>query len=302
MGLMTKDVMKVNQLIAKQKFNAALRCLDEVLSREPSNHFFRKQQAELLYKLGKKRESYSVLSKIVQQFMTAGFYTKALASLKHMKRLFPDKVGEIQEQEHIVATKIAEEPPPEKHQTFATPDEGIRLVEATDELIITHGQHYHPEGEIEMTIEPQQEAQELDALVNSPLFRLFSLNELKPLLDMLEMRSFGPGEIVFTEGEKGASLMVLVHGNLRVYVSNKARHNEQVRILEEGAFFGEIGLVTGKARTATLTAMDNVEALELNSAALHNLAEKHPEVYDIIIDYYQRRMGSPEEVEARSRQ
>lgn len=298
MPLTNREIMKVNQLIAKQKYDAALRALESVLKSDPSNHFFRKQKADILHRLGKKRECYSVCSAIVQDYMKAGFFTKALASLKHMKRLLPERNDELTQQERLIVSKIANEQK-EKQPKPASPmdlSEGIPIAQASDEDLIVQP------GDFEINFEHEDEPELSDALTFSPLFRRFSLEELQALLERLENRSYQPGEIIFTEGEPSTGMLVLVHGSARVYVRTRTGKSQQVRHLSEGAFFGEIGLITGKPRTATITCTESVEVLELNSQALDTLSNSHPEVYDIIIGYVRQRLGSPEEVEARTKE
>ncbi len=116
----------------------------------------------------------------------------------------------------------------------------------------------------------------------------------------LWLRSFAPGAIVMTEGEAGDSLFILTTGAVRIFVKNQEGRNVEVRRMEDGEFFGEISLLSGKARTATITASSSCEVLELDRATLDDIARRHPRVRTIVQEFYERRSGSELEREARS--
>jgi CRP-like cAMP-binding protein len=71
--------------------------------------------------------------------------------------------------------------------------------------------------------------------------------------------------------------------------------------LHEGAFFGEMAVVSGKPRTATITARERCELLELENASLDRVAATHPRVRELVEETYILRAGSPEAVSIRTR-
>ena len=90
-------------------------------------------------------------------------------------------------------------------------------------------------------------------------------------------------------------MFVVASGSLRVYVRNREGHNEQVRMLHAGEFFGEISLITGQPRTATVTAASRTELLALDLPTLNKIAADHPQVPETIREFYRQRFDSPEE-------
>jgi cAMP-dependent protein kinase regulator len=134
----------------------------------------------------------------------------------------------------------------------------------------------------------------------SPLFSDFSREELLEVIRGLELRSYDPGTILVTEGEPGDSLFVLTHGTVRAFVRNQSGRNVQVRQMDEGEFFGEISLLSGKPRTATITASMSCELLELDRRTLDDIARRHPRVRTIVAEFYAQRADSEVEREARS--
>ena len=136
--------------------------------------------------------------------------------------------------------------------------------------------------------------------VETPLFREFSCEELVEVIRGLRLRSFAPGEIIVSEGESGDSLFVLTNGAVRTYVRGAQGHNAQVRILQEGDFFGEVSLLEFEGRTATVTAASHCELLEIDRPTLDGISRTHPRIWDVIRRFYQARSGSAAELAARA--
>jgi hypothetical protein len=134
----------------------------------------------------------------------------------------------------------------------------------------------------------------------SPLFTGLQTQELTAIIRGLRLRPAHPGEIIVTEGEEGNSMFLIASGSVRVYVKDSSEHNVQVRRLGAGDFFGEISLLQGEPRTATITAADSCELLELGREDLTELATNSPEAASVIEHFCQQRAGSEEETAARS--
>jgi hypothetical protein len=123
----------------------------------------------------------------------------------------------------------------------------------------------------------------------TPLFRSFSQAELVALIKGLRLLSFEAGQIVVSEGEMGGSLFVVTSGALRAFVKSPAGRNVEVRQIEEGEFFGEISVLTGQARSATITAATRCELLELDRATLDSISASHPHVRQVLQEFYEQR-------------
>jgi Cyclic nucleotide-binding domain len=141
---------------------------------------------------------------------------------------------------------------------------------------------------------------EAGGFVASPLFSDFSVDELLAVIQGLRLNSFDPGDIVITEGEPGDSLFVLATGRVKVFVRNPSGRHVQVREMAEGSFFGEISMLTGSPRTATITAAERSELLELDRDTLDQITRAHPRVREILEEFYRQRANSPDEALVRS--
>ena len=101
--------------------------------------------------------------------------------------------------------------------------------------------------------------------------------------------------MIITEGEPGDSLFVVSTGRVKAFVRNPAGRQVKVREMGEGAFFGEISILKGSPRTATVTAASRLELLELDKAALDDITGRHPRVREVLEAFCRERAGSADE-------
>ncbi len=120
----------------------------------------------------------------------------------------------------------------------------------------------------------------------SPLFSSFSEDELTAVIGGLTLLSFEPGDIIITEGDEGDSLFTITMGVTKTFLRQPGGGQKMVRILKEGDFFGEISILSGKPRTATVTAATACELLELDRATLDGICERQPHVRQVLEDFY----------------
>lgn len=126
-------------------------------------------------------------------------------------------------------------------------------------------------------------------LVDTPLFRDFSQEELVAVIRGLRLHTYGPGEIVCSAGEPGDSLFILTTGAVRAYMRDKRGKHVQVREMFEGEFFGEMSVLTGNPRSATITCSGECELLELDRVTLNQISATHPNVRQVLQDFYKKR-------------
>ncbi len=107
---------------------------------------------------------------------------------------------------------------------------------------------------------------------------LLTDEELRPVARSLRRVQFTRGETLFTQGEAGEAAYVLVRGTLTGRVEFQADVAAHTFALESGALLGEMSLVTGLPRTATLQAADEAELLEIPKAAFVQLLGLRPDI------------------------
>jgi hypothetical protein len=127
-------------------------------------------------------------------------------------------------------------------------------------------------------------------VVVSPLFDDFDEAELLEVIHGLQLRSYEPGDVVVVAGDPGDSLFVVATGIVKAFVPTTEGH-KLVREMEEGQFFGEISILTGSERTATVTARTRCELLELDRATLDDIAGRRPRVREVMHEFSRQRLA-----------
>ena len=88
---------------------------------------------------------------------------------------------------------------------------------------------------------------------------------------------YADGEIIVREGESGASMFLVLGGKVAITVGPDQR---EVAVTQAGGYFGEMSLLTGDPRTATVTARGSCTVLEITADAFRAYVQRHPEVID----------------------
>jgi len=98
------------------------------------------------------------------------------------------------------------------------------------------------------------------------------------------LRHYDQGELLVREGEKGESLFVVERGRVLVSKSGQVVGTGTIQLaaLGAGSFFGEMSLLTGEPRSATVTADGPCEVLELSKEALEPLLREDPRLAEVV--------------------
>jgi CRP/FNR family transcriptional regulator, cyclic AMP receptor protein len=132
-------------------------------------------------------------------------------------------------------------------------------------------------------------SEHLETLRSIPLFSRLTKGQLSSVLRSSHAVEYEPGVPIVTEGEKGKGFFVLARGTVNVSISGK-----EVSTLGPGSYFGEIAVIDGGPRTATITAESAVSALELTRPALLRLIDREPGVARAMYDELQRHLSEPQ--------
>jgi cAMP-dependent protein kinase regulator len=283
----------VDELVAQKAYAQAIDLINAELKEHSKNERLRLQLAHLLALAGKKDEALSVLDGLANDLANDGFAAKAIAVLKKMQRLEPSHSG-IDER---LATLIDRKAPPAPEawvDSSPQPELGIEIGEPAPAGLSESGELTPPPEKAAATAPataPSSRRRGTGAL-ETPLFRGMSQEEILAVIRGLRFHSTGPGRILVTEGEPGDSLFILTTGLCRAYVRNPAGHNMEVRELTEGDFFGEISVLTGQARSATITTVTPCELLELDRQGLEAITASYPRVREVLQEFHAWRADS----------
>jgi small-conductance mechanosensitive channel/CRP-like cAMP-binding protein len=120
------------------------------------------------------------------------------------------------------------------------------------------------------------QAEALSILRGEPLFECLSGEQLDHLVKQARLNIFGRGEPVIEEGAPGNSMFVLLRGEANVFVS-KNGSTIQVATLNAGDCFGEMSLLTGEPRSATVRAHRDCYVLEIGKPTMAEVLQSAPE-------------------------
>lgn len=113
----------------------------------------------------------------------------------------------------------------------------------------------------------------VELLKRVPLFEDCSKTELGQLATSADELPLPEGRVLAREGKPGREFFVLVDGTVRV-----SRGGRKLADLGAGDWFGEIALVTGRPRTATVTATTPVRVLVLTDRAFRRVVGEMPSI------------------------
>ena len=126
-------------------------------------------------------------------------------------------------------------------------------------------------------------------IVVSPLFKDFSVDEMVAVIQGLRLLTCAPRKVILRQGDPGDSLYMLTSGRVRAFVKNAQGKQTPLADLAEGAFFGEMSILTGKPRSASIVAVTDCELLELDRATLDRIVASHPHVMDVLKEFARAR-------------
>jgi CRP-like cAMP-binding protein len=128
----------------------------------------------------------------------------------------------------------------------------------------------------------------LSKLPKIPLFSSLGPDDLRHLIELVVLREHEVGETIMRQGEAGGSLFVIVSG--RVEVTLEGPTPRTLATLGEGAFFGELGLITNFPRSATVIAHAPTQLLEISRQLVLDIVARSPDVLKTLLRFFRDRL------------
>jgi hypothetical protein len=138
--------------------------------------------------------------------------------------------------------------------------------------------HRRLAGRIAVARESLPAGSALGALPETALLAGIPPAQLAGALEKMTARRFPAGTAIVREGESGDSLYLVTAGTVEVETRDEDGERVPLGTLGPGDFFGEVSLLTARPRTATVTAVTDLETLELTRAALVSLRAAYPDL------------------------
>ena len=128
----------------------------------------------------------------------------------------------------------------------------------------------------------RKQSRELDSRMTAldaiELFANLSEDERRLLAASARLAPFSPREVITRQGAAAHWLYVLLKGSAAVRVASADGEDRQVAVLEAPNFFGEMALMTGQPREATVIAQTDVECLRVDRKDLEEIIQRRPEI------------------------
>jgi CRP-like cAMP-binding protein len=137
---------------------------------------------------------------------------------------------------------------------------------------------------------PEEAKPEPGALPKIPLFSDLPPDAFIALFERCPLRRFEPPDNVIQQGSLGDSFFVICAGSVRVFRTD-GEVRRDIATLSEGVFFGEMALLSGAARTASVeAASEDTQLLEISAAILTELSHKYPPVATALKKFCRQRL------------
>ena len=128
-------------------------------------------------------------------------------------------------------------------------------------------------------------------LRNVPLFSGMPPGELGRLAGIAEEVVYSAGSSIIGQGEHGDTMFLIVEGEVRIY-----RGEMELAVLKEKDYFGEMSILDGEPRSASVTALSDCLLLRISQADFHEILSGHFEAALAIIRTLTRRLREMESV------
>ena len=134
-------------------------------------------------------------------------------------------------------------------------------------------------------------ARRIHALASVDLFRGLGEDVRRGIAEHLVVAPFAAGEAVCREGDRDDGLYMIARGDAIVRIGKGVEEREVAR-LTAGQFFGEMSLMTGEARTATVVAATDMLCYRIDKAAFQSVLRDAPAIVDHVAEVLAARKSA----------
>jgi CRP-like cAMP-binding protein len=141
-----------------------------------------------------------------------------------------------------------------------------------------------------MAISVGEREQSLRSLRNSFIFTSIPPEHLEFVLANAEILELAADTLIFSEGDPGDALYVVVEGSVSVFSTNEEGVDVVLAELQAGDSFGEMALLTGEPRSASVRASQDTRALRLMKNDFDRLLEEQPALARELLQVFGQRL------------
>lgn len=128
--------------------------------------------------------------------------------------------------------------------------------------------------------EPPTAEWKLHLFESVPFFASLSQKELESLTNKAKRHEFKKSEIIVEIGNTDSSLFIIKEGFVSIRIPDENKHLTPIATLHPGDFFGEMALLTGEKRKATVQSETTTIAYEITKDNIETILNKNPKLFD----------------------
>jgi len=111
-----------------------------------------------------------------------------------------------------------------------------------------------------------------------PLFSGLQDRDLSRIVELMVTKRYRKNNLIFFEDDLGQNLFIIKKGRVKISRIDEKGDEVIFAILGEGEFFGELSIIDGLTRSATVTSIDEVELLVLRRGDFLDILQKYPQI------------------------
>ncbi len=149
----------------------------------------------------------------------------------------------------------------------AIPEQTIHLIKETEKLV--------------QAKEKREISRRIDLLKSQSLFRALNSEEIQLLAENLKYTPYVEGDLITRQGSVAHWLYIMVKGSIQVSIKTPSGQRKVLNTItadENGTIIGEMGLMTGEARSATVEALDDVICFRIDKPLFERILKSRPEI------------------------
>jgi CRP/FNR family cyclic AMP-dependent transcriptional regulator len=139
----------------------------------------------------------------------------------------------------------------------------------------------------------------VDYIRNIPLFTHLTEAQLKKIASLCTSVRYKKGDVVFYKTDMSTDLYIVSSGKIKAVLADEDGSEMVLALFEKGAFFGELSLLDGKGRSATIVANTDAELAILKQDAFLDLLRENPKIsIDLMTTLVERLRNADEMIES----
>jgi len=277
----------------------AVRIYEDLERLEPGDPTWPRRRADAHAALGETEAQLASLRRALALLVDAGQVLAAIATCKGILDVRPDDTDAL-ECLHLLYSETGGAgggdaapargagPAPRLPASEHAPLEELELTEVIPEARAPDAGDPDALGVSEIPLGESRYPHVREELARTPLFGSLDAATLHRVLPHVRVLTLPAGDVLFREGDPADTLFVVVEGAVVPIAEGPPR--TRMAVLEEGAFFGEIGLVTNRPRTATIEALVDTRLLAVDRRVMWSLIRGRPDVSRILLRFLRERL------------